>query len=43
MRVFLQAIFGQLLFTLYIYLRGRAVLPKRRRWRLPYTLFFAAE
>ena len=43
MRVFLQAIFGQLLFTLYIYLRGRAVLPKRRRWRLLYTLFFAAE
>ena len=43
MRVFLQAIFGQLLFTLYIYLRGRAVLPKRRRWRLSYTLFFAAE
>lgn len=43
MRVFLQAIFGQLLFTLYIYLRGRAVLPRRRRWRLLYTLFFAAE
>lgn len=43
MRVFLQALAGQLLFTLFIYLRGRAVLPQTRRWRLPFTLFFALE
>lgn len=43
MRVFLQAIFGQLVFTAYIYLRFRAVLPRGRRWRLPFTLFFVLE
>ena len=41
MRVFLQAIFGQVIFTLYIYLRLRAVLPRHRR--LPLTLFVALE
>ena len=43
MRVFLQALFGQIFFTLYIYLRLRAVMPHRRCWRLPLAFFVALE
>ncbi len=43
MKVFLQSIVAQLLFTPYIYYRGRQALPSGKKWRIPYTLFFIAE
>lgn len=43
MKVFLQAIWGQLLLTPYIYWRGKQALPPSKQWRLPYTMLFLLE
>lgn len=43
MKVFMQAIWAQLLLTPYIYWRGRQALPASRRWRTPYTILFLLE
>ncbi|MDR0349189.1 MAG: metallophosphoesterase [Tannerella sp.] len=43
MRVFLHAIFGQILLNLYVFWRGYHALPAKRKFRIPFTLCLAAE
>lgn len=43
MKVFMQAIWAQLLLTPYIYWRGKQALPASKRWRIPYTILFLLE
>jgi predicted MPP superfamily phosphohydrolase len=43
MRVFLQAIFGQILLNGYLLWRGRQALPPGKKWRIPFILFFFLE
>lgn len=43
MRVFLHAIYGQILFNLYIFRRGYQALPAKKRYRIPFSLFFIIE
>lgn len=43
MKVFLQSIFGQILFSSYILWRGRQALPKKKSWQIPFVLAFALE
>ena len=43
MRVFLQAIYGQILLNAYIFRRGYQALPPKKAVRAPFILFFAAE
>ena len=43
MRVFLQSIFGQIIFSLYILWRGHQALPKKKRWQIPFVLAFVLE
>ncbi len=43
MKVFLQSIVAQLLFTPYIAYRGYQAIPPRKKWRIPYLLFFIIE
>ena len=43
MRVFLQAVFGQILLNIYLLWRGRKALPANPRWRIPFTLCFVLE
>ena len=43
MNVFLQSIFGQLLFSAYILWRGHQALPKKKRWQIPFVLVFILE
>ena len=43
MKVFLQAIFGQILLNAYIYRRGYQALPPKRTIRVPFILFFVFE
>jgi len=38
MKVFLQSIFGQLIFSMYILWRGRQALPPKKVFRLPFKL-----
>jgi predicted MPP superfamily phosphohydrolase len=42
-RVFLQAVFGQILINAYILWRGYGALPPKKKWRLPFVLAFALE
>jgi predicted MPP superfamily phosphohydrolase len=43
MKVFLQAIYGQLFLNAYIIRRGYQALPSKRLWRTPFILFFGLE
>ncbi|MDR2681417.1 MAG: metallophosphoesterase [Tannerella sp.] len=43
MRVFLQSIFGQILFSSYILWRGRQALPKKKNCQIPFVLALALE
>ena len=43
MKVFLQAIVGQILFNLYIFYRGKQALPPQKKWSIPFVLFFLIE
>ena len=43
MNVFLQSIFGQILFSSYILWRGRQALPKKKSWQIPFTLILVLE
>lgn len=43
MKVFLQSIVVQVLFTPYIWYRGIQALPPQKSWRIPYTLLLALE
>lgn len=43
MKVFMQAIWAQLLLTPYIYWRGKQALPASKHWRIPYTILFLLE
>ncbi|MDR2763563.1 MAG: metallophosphoesterase [Tannerella sp.] len=43
MRVFLQAIFGQILLNGYLLWRGQQALPPGKKWRIPFVLFFVLE
>jgi len=43
MRVFLQSIFGQIIFSSYILWRGHQALPKKKRWQIPFILVFVLE
>ncbi|MDR1224882.1 MAG: metallophosphoesterase [Tannerella sp.] len=43
MKVFLQSIFGQILFSSYILWRGHQALPKKKRWQVPFVLALVLE
>ena len=43
MNVFLQSIFGQIIFSSYILWRGRQALPKKKVWQIPFTLILLLE
>lgn len=43
MKVFIQSLAAQVLFTPYIWYRGYQALPPRRGLRIPYTVLLAAE
>ena len=43
MRVFLQSIFGQIIFSAYILWRGHQALPKKKRCQIPFVLVFVLE
>ena len=43
MRVFLQSIFGQIIFSAYILWRGHQALPKKKSWQIPFILVFVLE
>ncbi|MDR1455028.1 MAG: metallophosphoesterase [Tannerella sp.] len=43
MRVFLQALFGQVLLSGYLLWRGRQALPPGKKWRVPFVLLFVLE
>ncbi|HML70780.1 metallophosphoesterase [Macellibacteroides fermentans] len=43
MKVFIQAIVGQLLLSSYIFIRGYQAIPPTKKWRVPFTLFFILE
>jgi predicted MPP superfamily phosphohydrolase len=43
MVVFLQSIFGQIIFSSYILWRGCQALPKKRNWQLPFIFVFVLE
>ncbi|MDR2918070.1 MAG: metallophosphoesterase [Tannerella sp.] len=43
MRVFLHAIFGQLLFNSYVFWKGYRALPPKKKYRIPFTIVFALE
>ncbi|MDR1337097.1 MAG: metallophosphoesterase [Tannerella sp.] len=43
MRVFLQSIFGQILFSSYILWRGHQALPKKKCWQVPFILSLVLE
>lgn len=43
MRVFLHAIYGQILVNLYIFWRGYQALPAKKQYRVPFILFFILE
>ena len=43
MYVFLQSIFGQIIFSSYILWRGRQALPKKKSWQIPFTLILVLE
>jgi len=43
MTVFLQSIFGQIIFSSYILWRGHQALPKKKRWQIPFVLVFVLE
>ncbi|MDR2138394.1 MAG: metallophosphoesterase [Tannerella sp.] len=43
MKVFLQAVFGQILLNGYLLWRGRQALPPERKWRMPFVLLFVVE
>ena len=43
MYVFLQSIFGQIIFSSYILWRGRQALPKKKCWQLPFMLILILE
>ena len=43
MQVFLQSIFGQILFSSYILWRGRQALPKKRSVQIPFMLVLVLE
>ena len=43
MNVFLQSIFGQIIFSSYILWRGRQALPKKKSWQIPFTLILILE
>jgi len=43
MRVFLQSIFGQILFSFYILWRGHQALPKKKCCQIPFVLVFVLE
>ena len=43
MNVFLQSIFGQIIFSTYILWQGRKALPKKKSWQIPFTLVLVLE
>ncbi|MDR1675876.1 MAG: metallophosphoesterase [Tannerella sp.] len=43
MKVFLQAIFGQILLNGYLLWRGQQALPPGKKWRIPFVLLFILE
>jgi len=43
MRVFLQSIFGQIIFSAYIFWRGRQALPNRKCWQIPFVAVLLSE
>ena len=43
MNVFLQSIFGQIIFSSYILWRGRQALPKKKSWQVPFILILVLE
>jgi predicted MPP superfamily phosphohydrolase len=43
MKVFLQSIFGQIIFSSYLLWRGHQALPKKKRWQIPFVLAFVLE
>jgi predicted MPP superfamily phosphohydrolase len=43
MRVFLQAMLGQILLNGYLLWRGQQALPPGKKWRVPFVLFFVLE
>ncbi|MDR1096763.1 MAG: metallophosphoesterase [Tannerella sp.] len=43
MKVFLQSIFGQIIFSSYILWRGHQALPKKKKWQVPFVLALVLE
>ncbi|MDR3252466.1 MAG: metallophosphoesterase [Tannerella sp.] len=43
MKVFLQSIFGQMIFSAYIFWRGRQALPRKKMFRLPFAFLLIVE
>ena len=43
MKVFLQSIFGQIIFSSYILWRGHQALPKKKSWQIPFFLVLVLE
>jgi len=43
MQVFLQSIFGQIIFSAYILWRGHQALPQKKSWQIPFVLIFVLE
>ncbi|NDV68996.1 metallophosphoesterase [Dysgonomonas sp. 25] len=43
MRIFLKAIFVQVILNAYVIWRGWQILPPKKRYRIPYIAFFAVE
>ncbi len=43
MKVFLQSIFGQILFSSYIFWRGRQALPEKKSFQVPFALVLVLE
>ncbi len=43
MKVFLQSIFGQIIFSSYILWRGHQALPKKKNWQIPFVVILVLE
>ena len=43
MKVFFNALVVHLVLNVYVYIRGRQLLPPKKSYRMPYTAFFIVE
>jgi len=43
MKVFYNALIVHIVFNLYVYLKGREVIPHKKKYRIPYTAIFIIE